>query len=261
MPTHDVDMLRGYHRWWEPLRHAAGDALKRGRPSRAFHRLADGYASGEPWRSARALMENSERRGFTSRFFFMGPSWDPMDSPYAATDPRLLRRLTDEITKRGHVVGFHPGFATASNGAEWHRHRDGLERIVCRTVREGRQHVLRYVADTTPDLWDEAGMDLDLTLAWPEVTGFRSGSCRPHPAYSLKCRRTLALSQLSTAVMEFGLFGGKYRNLTVEEALEECRPTIEACRRFGGSFVVLMHTHQRRPPETVFYDRLLDMAA
>ena len=61
--------------------------------------------------------------------------------------------------------------------------------------------------------------------------------------------------------MDFGLFGGKYRALSVEAALEDCAPAIGACRKFGGTFVVLMHTHQPHPPETVFYERLLDMAA
>lgn len=100
-------------------------------------------------------------------------------------------------------------------------------------------------------------MTLDLTLGWPEVTGFRSGTCRRHAAYSLRRRRTLPLEQISTPIMDFGLFGGKYRNLSVDAALADCRGAVEACRRFGGSLVVLFHTGQRRPPVTSFYERLL----
>ncbi|MCX7353288.1 MAG: hypothetical protein NTY59_00360 [Alphaproteobacteria bacterium] len=261
MPTHDVDMLRSYHRWWEPLRYAAGDALKRGRPGRALRRLSDSYTTNEPWRSVEYLMAASETRGLTSRFYMMGPSRHSMDSPYAAIDAALMRRVTDRIAARGHILGFHPGFMTATDGTEWQRQHHGLEAIAGQPVREGRQHVLRYDATLTPEIWAEAGMVCDVTLAWPEVTGFRSGSCRSHPAYSLRARRTLALEQISTAVMEFGLFGGKYRSLSIEAALDDCRPALAACRRFGGNFVVLMHTHQRRPPETVFYEHLLDLAA
>ena len=130
-----------------------------------------------------------------------------------------------------------------------------------RPVREGRQHVLRYKAEVTPEIWSDAGMMLDLTLGWPEVTGFRSGTCRRHAAYSLVKRRSLTLEQVSTAVMDFGLFGGKYRDLTIEAALAEARGAIEACRRFGGALAILFHTGQRRPPVTTFYQRLLDMAA
>lgn len=259
--THDVDMLKGYHRPLGPLRNAAGDVVKRFDPARATRRLLDGYLSGEPWATARDIMAKSERHGVSSRFYFMGPSNNSMDSPYVLRLPRLLRRLSDEIAARGHVVGYHPCFATADDAGEWRRQRDGLEAVLGRPVREGRQHVLRYSADVTPDIWSDAGMTLDLTLGWPEVTGFRSGTCRRHASYSLRRRRTLPLEQISTSIMDFGLFGGKYRNLSVDAALADCRGAIEACRRFGGSLVVLFHTGQRRPPVTTFYERLLAVVA
>ncbi|MHB1218280.1 MAG: DUF7033 domain-containing protein [Alphaproteobacteria bacterium] len=255
--THDVDMLSGHHRPLDPLRGAAGDILKRFNPACAVGRLMDGYLSGEPWGTVRAIMAQSEAHGATSRFYFMGPSDYPMDSPYALRSPGLLRRVADEMAARGHVVGYHPCFATAHDAGEWQRQRDGLERVLGRQVREGRQHVLRYTADVTPDIWSDSGMTLDLTLGWPEVTGFRSGTCRRHAAYSLRRRRTLPLEQISTPIMDFGLFGGKYRNLSVDAALADCRGAVDACRRFGGSLVVLFHTGQRRPPVTSFYERLL----
>ena len=259
--THDVDMLKGYHRPWEPLRNAVGDVVKRFDPIRAARRLGDAYLSGEPWGTARDIMGKSEERGVPSRFYFMGPSENSMDSPYALRLPHLLRQLSDEIASRGHIVGYHPCFATADDAGEWRRQRDRLEGVLGRSVREGRQHVLRYSADVTPDIWNDAGMTLDLTLGWPEVTGFRSGTCRRHAAYSLRRRKTLALEQISTSIMDFGLFGGKYRNLTADAALADCRSAADACRKFGGALVVLFHTGQRRPPATSFYERLLAAVA
>ncbi len=259
--THDVDMLKGYHRPWEPLRNAAGDVVKRFDPMRAIRRLGDSYLSGEPWGTARDIMGASEKYGVPSRFYFMGPSENSMDSPYVLRLPRLLRQLSDEMASRGHIVGYHPCFATANDAGEWRRQREGLETVLGRPVREGRQHVLRYSADVTPDIWSDAGMTLDLTLGWPEVTGFRSGTCRRHASYSLRRRQTLPLEQISTSIMDFGLFGGKYRSLTVDAALADCRGVIDACRKFGGSLVVLFHTGQRRPPVTSFYERLLAIVA
>ena len=259
--THDVDRLRGYHRLHEPLRQAAGDVLKRGRALAALKRLADSYASGEPWRSARAIMAASEFRKLKSRFYFMGPSRHSMDSPYAATMPRLLRALGDEIEARGHVVGFHPGFETPSDPHAWQAQHAGLERALGQKVTEGRQHVLRYAAEDTPDIWNDAGMALDATLAWPEASGFRNGTCRRHAAYSLRRRRTLALDQVATAVTDFGLFGGKYRDLSVADALAEAKAMNATCRRHGGTFVILHHTGQMRPPQSAFFERVLEIAA
>lgn len=239
--THDVDRLRGYHRPLAPLREAAGDILKRGRPGLAAGRLLRAYNGGEPWRSARRLMARSEAKGVPSRFYFMGPSAAPMDSPYALSMAPLLRRLVGEIRGRGHRIGFHPGFGTATDAALWARQKQGLERIIGAPVSEGRQHVLGYDAATTPDIWAHNDMTLDLTLAFPEATDFRAGTCRRFKAYSLLKRAPLPLEQASTAMMDFGLFGGKYHDLTLQQALDEASRAANVCRRFGGTLVLLHH--------------------
>ena len=256
--THDVDRLHGYHRPLEPLRQALGDIARRGRIDGAMRRLTDAYFAEAPWRSIRALMAASESTGHTSHFFFMGPSRDHMDSPYALRSPDLLRRIAHEIRDRGHGLGFHPGFQTAGNEKEWRKQRHGLEAIIGQPVREGRQHVLCYSPERTPDIWDDAGMMTDFTLAWPETPGFRNGTCRAHQAYSLVRRRTLKLEQVATAIMDFGLFGGKYRDLSIDDAMAECLPVIDTCRRFGGTLAILYHTGQTKPPHALFYDRLLE---
>lgn len=260
LPTHDVDKLKAYHRPTEPLRLAAGDLLKRGRPLAALKRL-QAYASDEPWGSVRDLLALSESHGLQSRFYCMGPSLSSYDSPYAASMPGLLRKLADEISARGHHLGFHPGFGTVSDAALWRRQRDGLEAAIGCPVREGRQHILSWRADTSPDIWNDAGMQADYSLGYPEAEGFRSGSCRTLPAYSLGKRQSLDLLQGSTPVMEFGLFGGKYRDCTPDQALDLCRPIIATCRRFGGDLVLLYHTGQPGGAVHDFYVSLLREAA
>lgn len=260
LPTHDVDRLKAYHYPLEPLRYALGDLLKRGKPGAALRRL-EAYRSDEPWRSVNDLTTLSENFGLTSRFYFIGPSFDTHDSPYAATMTGLLKEVADRLARRGHCLGFHPGYGTAENADAWQQQRAGLEQALGCRVQEGRQHMLCYQADTTPDIWDDAGMADDYTLAYPEVDGFRTGSCRRLPAYSLRHRKILTLRRTSTAIMEFGMFGGKYRALSVEQALEHCRPLIQTCRRFGGDLVVLYHTGQPRGAVREFYGRLLQEAA
>ncbi len=259
MLTHDVDCLRGYHRPLAPLRPILGDIVKRMNPARAMARARDAWFSGEPWRSVRMLMDLAEKHNRPARFYFMGPTNSSMDSPYALTMPALLRRVTDSVQERGHIIGFHPGFGTPANSAEWNRQHAGLEAVTGAHVREGRQHVLAYDAVATPEIWDDAGMALDTTLGFPERSGFRSGTCRRFVAYSLRRRQPLRLEQLSTAIMDFGLLGGKYRDLSPDAALAECESVAEVCRTFGGTLVILYHTGQTRDPLREFYERLLEI--
>lgn len=203
-------------------------------------------------------MDLSENRGFASRFFFMGPTNHSQDSPYAILWPKALRQVAIEIIGRGHQIGFHPGFGTESDAALWNRQKTGLEKAIGFDVGQGRQHVLMFEAADTFDIWNDAGMDADFTLGFPECSGFRSGTCRPHPTYSLARRETLNLVAYPTAIMDFGFFGGKYRDLGVEEALDEAQTVIDVCRKFGGTLTVLFHTHQSGTRSESFYERLLE---
>ena len=256
--THDVDTLRSYHRIWEPLRYATGDIVKRHSLSAAVQRLRRGYRISEPFRSFRDLMDLSERHNIKSNFFFMGASTHSMDSPYALNQRVLLKLVADEVAERGHRIGFHPGFTTFDNPQEWNRQHQSLQETIGREVTIGRQHVLRYRADHTPDIWDAAGMVYDYTLAFPEKPGFRGGSCRPHNAYSLVARKTLSLIQVATPIMEFGLMDEKYQNLSPEAALDQCRSVIKRCRHYGGELVILYHTGQPDGPVRRFYKHLLE---
>jgi hypothetical protein len=205
-------------------------------------------------------MDLAERFGIESHFYFMGPSHHPMDSPYAVRHRGSLARLAAEIRARGHIVGFHPGFTTASDASEWRRQRAGLEAAIGIHVYEGRQHVLRYDAAVTPRIWSDAGMELDCTPAYPEVVGFRTGTCRPHHAYDLVARRTLPLRQHSTAVMDFGLFGDKYSNLTDEQIAGDVAWAIDVCRRYEGTFVLLFHTGRTEARQWNWAERTLERA-
>ena len=63
----------------------------------------------------------------------------------------------------------------------------------------------------------------------------------------------------ASAINEFCLFGGKYNNFTIDEALGECIDTINNCRRYGGELVILIHTGW--PKDSIvlaFYDQLLN---
>jgi Family of unknown function (DUF7033) len=242
--THDIDTLKGYHRPLEPLRGAIGDVVKRVDPIGAWQRFRRGYLGGEPFSSMNRLMALSERHNLKSHFYYMGPSDDMMDSSYAMRWPLLTRKTADQIRARGHGLGFHPGFRTFNDASEWMRQRDGIEAIIDAPLREGRHHVLRYDCAITPRIWSDAGMLLDCTLAYPEVVGFRSGTCRAHQAYDLVARQSLPLKQISTAVMDFGLFGGKYRDLSVEQAVSDALWAAGVCRQYGGTYTLLFHSGQ-----------------
>ncbi len=255
--THDVDRIRGYHTLEHLFKNAVGDVIFRHNPKSAVTSLWRAATSGEPWRACRHIMNLAERYGHTSRFYFMGPTEHSMDNNYLLRSPRLVRQLVDEMVSRGHIIGFHPGAETRRDATEWQRQKAGLESVIGRTVHEGRQHGLLFDAEFTLDMWNDGGMTHELSLGFPAPSGFRSGTCRSHPVYSLSRRRTLEITAVPTAIMDFGLFGGRYRELTVDQAISEAQRIVDTCRTYGGDLVVLYHPAEMRPPRTTFFERLV----
>jgi len=260
IPTHDVDRLKSYHRPLLTLRYFIGDLVKRKKPISAFYRLLD-YFPGEPQGSFNFLMSLSESYGLRSRFFFMGPTSHIHDSPYFNLYPKVLKKLLNNIKSRGHIIGFHPGYSTYNNEYQWNIQKKGLEKLVGDSITEGRQHMLQYNIETTPHIWDKNRMIVEYTLGYPDKIGFRNGTCRPVKNYDLKTRRTINLQSISTPIMDFGLFGGKYNNYSFDQAMDKCLPIIKVCRKFNGYLVILMHSGRQPGYIKKFYSELLKSAS
>ena len=63
----------------------------------------------------------------------------------------------------------------------------------------------------------------------------------------------------ASAINEFGFFGGKYNDFTIEQALEGCSETIKQCRCYGGELIILFHTGWEEGNHVWnFYERLLN---
>mgnify|MGYP005629562689 FL=1 len=259
IPTHDIDRLKGYHYPAEPIRYFLGDIFKRHRSINAsFDRIRNSYLSGEPWKQIRFLMDVAEQHNITSRFFFMGPSADTMDSPYVIRYKRLLSNVVNEMKSRGHVVGFHPGFETYNNASKWKLQKNGLESAINIQVDVGRQHVLQYSVATTPQIWNDNKMKIDYTLTYPELIGFRSGTSREHNSYDLVNRRKLGLRQVNTLMMDTGIFGGKYNDMDLHSAVDETLKAIDVCKKYGGKAVILIHPAYMSDIEMQYYKKIVE---
>ncbi len=259
IPTHDIDRLKGYHYFSEPIRYFLGDIFKRRKSiDTSFDRIRNSYLSGEPWKQIRFLMDVAEKYNLKSRFFFMGPSKHEMDSPYVIRYKRLLANVVKEMKSRGHIVGFHPGYETFNNASEWKFQKEGLESVIGARVNVGRQHVLRYSTTITPKIWDDNKMKIDYTLTYPELIGFRSGTSREYNSYDLVNRKKLKLRQVNTLMMDTGIFGGKYKDMDLQSAVDETLDAIHTSKKYGGKAVILIHPAYMSNIEMQYYTKIVE---
>jgi hypothetical protein len=225
------------------MRESLGESLlPRERRALALDRLRRGC--GDRCDTFDFLMDESERHGIRSAFYFIASETKAaIDGGYSLDDPRL-RRLLRHIHERGHEIGLHPSYNTFQDAERTHSE---FERLLgaCRAegIEQeswgGRQHYLRWENPTTWRNWDSAGLAYDSTLTFAERPGFRCGVCFEYPVFDLQARRPLTLRERPLVAMEVSLL--VYQRLGQAETTAALAALKETCARFGGDFTLLWH--------------------
>ena len=254
--THDVDDPLSTLGRSTPLlaRQLAGDVVRRRDPgllvrrARALVDARRGRLDRDPHNTFDFLMTVSERHGVRSAFYFLSHNdVDRRGGPFDLVDHPWVGELMGRVHRRGHEVGFHGGLGTFRDrertAAEFAHLRAVAERAgVRQEVWGGRQHYLQWANPDTWRNWDEAGLAYDCTLAFSEVVGFRTGTCREYPVFDLVTRRPLALRERPFQVMDVSLFG--HMGLDPDAAYAAVVDIARACRRFRGDLGILWHNDE-----------------
>lgn len=251
--THDVDRPFGVkgQPWWSIARRLGGDLVRRKNPCMAAQRVCALLLPGrigerlDPNNTFDWIMDNSEKKGAQSEFYFMAGKTSSYDSNYDLRDSRiqhLLRRIHD----RGHIIGLHPSYGTLGHPdlllTEANTLRQILEKAsIPQEVRSGRQHYLRWQADRSWADWEVAGLKEDSSVGFAEQVGFRAGTCRRYQAWSWAEDKPLNVTERPLIAMEGSLLSKKYMNLDEEEGAILLNQLTTTIKKMKGEFVVLWH--------------------
>lgn len=232
--THDVDVIQSPN----PLRTIVGDLVKRRNISLALSRIPTFFV--DPVNTFSFLMDVSESIGVKSHFYFMAIRHENNKydgSGYIATR-RFISSLK-EIKRRGHIVGFHPGYKTYLEEQEWYKQKERLEHAVGGRVEEGRQHYLRIEVPYTLSIWDKMGMKMDSTLGYADREGFRCGTGDRFPVFDFLRRTVLDLCESPLIVMDGSL--RVYQNMEIGQAKKCIQSYIECGKRYKMPVTFLFH--------------------
>lgn len=187
----------------------------------------------------RAMLDRSEAGGIRARLYVIAGGENEKEGYYSLDEPRVLDLLT-EVRSRGHIIGFHPSYWTYRDEGRWNAERDRLESAIGDSVREGRQHYLRFDPKRTWRIWERAGMDMDSTMGFADRVGFRCGTGDPYPLYDIEERTPKSLLEQPLLLMDSALL----KVDDPEQALDRLRNT---CFRHGMTCTMLFHNHLLDP--------------
>lgn len=184
------------------------------------------------------LMELSEKYNLKSHFFFMSAKKSKYDYGYSLKN-RFIKNLFVEIKKRGHIIGFHPGYDTYNNYKKWKEELDLLSKFTSQKIVCGRQHFLRFDPFSTWQIWEDNNMEWESSLGYPEKEGFRCGTCFEYSVFNIHKRKKLILKEKPLIAMDGGInYGGKNVSGEIIERALKIKNTI---KKFNGDFILLWH--------------------
>lgn len=251
------------------IRVAAGHVLKRHSLAAALESIQQhlqirrGCYTHDPFHKAVSwIMEINEKYGHTVSFYFIAEgSNSRYDHCYSLDEPPL-RAMFGEIRDRGHQVGLHPSYESFEDAKRIRHEADLLRAAMAATgIRQdsigGRQHYLRW-SNRTPALLEQAGLDYDSTLCYPDRAGFRTGTSHEYPMYDILGNRPLRIWQRPLIAAESIIVSDTYMGMgTTEVAMNYFSKLRQRCHLFGGTFTLLWHnssllkTEERRMYEEI----------
>jgi hypothetical protein len=249
----------------------AGDVVRRRSLRLAVTTAADwvavrlGRPERDPCNQFDWMMEQSERRGLRSAFYFIcGGTAGTVDGDYRMEYP-LIRALVHRIATRGHEIGLHGSYNSYRDEKQLLREFARLRQVCAEeSVRQqewgGRQHFLRWRIPESIRHWDQAGLAYDSTLAFAELAGFRCGTCHEFPGFDLATQEPLRVRERPLVVMECSVIDACYMGLGETAAAYDAIASLKrTCRRFDGNFTLLWHNSRLSTPrQRELYVSVLD---
>lgn len=254
--THDVDrpFAQVFSGFMQLVRNFAGDLNSRHNPSlliarlKSIKKIKNGDYKADINYTFDLIMDYSEKYNIRSSFYFIAENKNPqIDANYDLEHP-IIKRLMLDIHQRGHEIGLHTSFESYNDQLQIKKEFDKLlstceKQGITQDIWGGRQHYLRWAAPFSWKYWQEAGLNYDSTLIFPEYCGFRCGVCYEYPVYDLLESKQLAFSERPLLIMDVSLLEKQYMGLDFTDAIRIIKRYKEYCYMFNGDFIFLWHNN------------------
>lgn len=172
----------------------------------------------------------NSKKSFSERIF--DPSYDINDKDLS----NQIRKLKSE----GHTIGLHQAFNSWKNKTLMEDEKKYVEKSLGEKIKVCRQHWLRFSLIDTWKVQEQVEFELDTTLGFNEIPGFRNSAALKMPAWIASEKRfSDTLHILPMVLMDSHLFDyGQMKKNDREKKIDEILDEIQFV---GGEVTVIWH--------------------
>ena len=192
------------------------------------------------------LMDIDSKFGIKSTFNFICDK-NGLYSPDYSINNKLIKSLLLEIHQRGFYIGLHPTYNSFNNLKELSKQFLTLKSIcndlqISQKIWTSRMHYLRWKNNFTCNLLNQIGINLDTTLGFGDIVGFRCGTSYSYKMFDPKNRINLKIRQQPLICMDSSLYEISYgKEINIDSCLNKLSVIHKRIKRYGGVFSILWH--------------------
>lgn len=261
--SHDVDFLPSGHleNAKQAVKTLARHAIREREPKDAL-RAGLGYLRAirdgrDPYGCVPEIVEREQSLGVRSSFQVAVGHRHRLDVNYRIEDDRV-RDYLRQIIDKGFEVCLHGSFLSSEHPS-WYL--EEVELLTDRLAKPlgSRQHFLSFEYDALFKAQEEAGVQYDMSIGFPDHVGSRVGFSSPFFPYCLEEDRPYRVLQIGLVLMDVTL--RSYMRLREGDAWAAVRHQLDEIRAIGGCASVVWHPivfgEARDPGWAALYWRLV----
>ncbi len=182
------------------------------------------------------IRETHLRNKISPKIFILAGKYSKYDKNIKLINP-LFSNIIKELSGFSEL-GIHPSYL--SNFKETlNEEKKSLEKVIEKKILISRQHFLMMKLPETYQKLIENDINIDFSMGYSEVVGYRAGTCSPFYFFDLKKNQETELLIYPFAWMDRTL--RQHLNFTPEEAIEFINKNISEIKELNGTFVSLWH--------------------
>ena len=191
----------------------------------------------DPWDVYDELQKMIDQNELSSVFFFLLADKSEHDRNLNYQNP-VIKKLVNQI-KTFSEIGIHPSFHTSSFPEKILIEKERLEKLSTEKINKSRQHYLKFKLPDTFNALLQSGITEDYSMGFPEVPGFRAGTCKPFYFYDLKKEKKSPIKIFPVTCMDATFI--YYLEKSPEKSFMEMLNLLKEVKKVNGTFIPIFH--------------------
>lgn len=235
IPTYDIDIAYSYKNKG-PLRNLGGFIKK---PTLERLAVISGMKK-DPFDSYDFMDGLHDTYQLSPIYFFLVATaaslYDKNISPFSPAMCQLIKRHSKK-----YMTGLHPSWRSQKNFTILSNEKKVLETASEIPITRSRQHYIRF---SLPDTFEQlvmAGIEMDYSMGYGSINGFRASVASPFYWYNLKNEKITSLQLYPFCFMDANSY--YEQGYSTEEAYQEMLHYYHTCKNVHGLFISVFHNN------------------